>query len=108
MIDEPLILKTNTELDLTCARTLPFGDLLIDETNHDQRLRFSNDRTLRSRVSDYNAKRIGIVSYRRHLSSLESRGPSHALAARPCCGNTSVEKIMVQQKCGLIGFYAGT
>ena len=66
------------------ARLLPDGGLFFEETDTGRHLRFTSDHLLWSRVNDYDAKRLGLVSWSRYLTADEARWPLKALSTRQC------------------------
>lgn len=66
------------------ARLLPDGGLFVEETNNGRHLRFAADHLMWSRVNDYDAERIGLVSWSRYLTAEEVATPLKALSAKKC------------------------
>ena len=54
------------------ARLLPDGGLFLEETNNGRQLRFTANRLLWSRINDYDANRIGMVSWSSYLTAGEA------------------------------------
>ena len=87
-VSEPYLelLRAARPVTITGGRAQLLGDggLFVEETDHGRHLRFSRDRLLWSRVNDFDASRIGIVSWSRYLTADEAAIPLEALAGREC------------------------
>ena len=66
------------------ARILPDGGLFIEEGDYGRHLRFTHDKLLWSRISDYDEQRIAVSSWSRYLTSDEAIGPLKAMIIRKC------------------------
>jgi hypothetical protein len=66
------------------ARVLPDGGLFLEESGSGRLLRFTPDRLLWSFVNDYDANRIGVLSWSRYLTAEEAAPFVKDLAARKC------------------------
>jgi hypothetical protein len=66
------------------AQILHDGGLFVEETNYGRLLRFSKDALLWTLINDYDARRIGLLSWSRYLSAEEVRAPLKALAEKDC------------------------
>jgi hypothetical protein len=66
------------------AQILHDGGLFVEETNYGRLLRFSEDALLWTLINDYDARRIGLLSWSRYLSAEEVRAPLKALAEKDC------------------------
>ena len=66
------------------VQALADGGLFVEETTAGRHLRFTRDSLLWSRVNDYSAEKIGLVSWSRYLGADEAAGPLRALAGRAC------------------------
>jgi hypothetical protein len=66
------------------ARVLPDGGLFVEETESGRHLRFSRSALQWSRLNDYDARRVGLVSWSRYLTADEAAGPLEALSTRKC------------------------
>lgn len=68
------------------AQLLADGGLFLEESNAGRILRFTGDRLLWSQVSDYDATRIGVLSWSRYLTAEQAAPALRALAATRCAG----------------------
>ena len=66
------------------AQILSDEGLFIEESNEGRLLRFTKDRLLWSKVNDYDAKKVGILSWSRYLTAEEASVPLKALLAKNC------------------------
>jgi hypothetical protein len=71
------------------GRLLPDGGLFIEETDVGRLLRFSSSQLIWSLVNDYDAQRVGVLSWSRYLTADEARAPLNALDARKCSARGS-------------------
>ena len=71
---------------LTEGRVQPLADggLFVEETNVGRHLRFSATKLMWSRINYYDARRIGLVTWSRYLTSQEGEALARAVASR--CG----------------------
>lgn len=66
------------------ARVLPDGGLFVEESNNGRLLRFTPDKLLWSKINDYDAQRIGILSWSRYMTAEDIKDALPALIKRKC------------------------
>jgi hypothetical protein len=87
-VSEPFadMLKQNRPRTTTEGRAqlLNDGGLFFEDSNNGRILRFSKDRLMWSYVNDYDATRIGVLSWSRYLTAEEAAPALSSLSASPC------------------------
>jgi hypothetical protein len=87
-VSEPYVdlLKVARPVTITGGRAQLLGDggLFVEETDFGRHLRFTSDRLMWSRVNDYDANRVGMVSWSRYLTADEVAAPLAALVRAGC------------------------
>ena len=93
------LLSQSKPVTMTAGRSqvLPDGGLFIEETESGRHLRFSSKHLIWSRVNDFDAQHIGLVSWSRYLTADEAKKSLDAIANSPKC-NQKVGSLSVKVK----------